>query len=229
MNEVDRIKKAYEDRDAKGKRAFYSLSKPSTLFTIQQREKNILRILSSAGILELHDKKIFDLGCGNGSVLRDFVRFGARPENCFGQDLLPDRIEEARKLSPNMNFLCKNAERLPHNDRIFDIVLCFTVFTSIFDFSMKNNLADEMLRILKPGGLILWYDFLVNNPQNPDVRGLKKKEIHSLFPECDIFLKRITLAPPLTRMLVQFSWLACYCLEKMKLLNTHYLGIIRKK
>jgi len=53
----------------------------------------------------------------------------------------------------------------------------FTVFTSILDISMKQSIAGEMLRVLKPDGIILWYDYYRNNPMNPDVRGVKKREI----------------------------------------------------
>jgi hypothetical protein len=33
-----------------------------------------------------------------------------------------------------------------------------------------------MLRILKPEGMVLWYDYHMNNPGNPDVRGGKELE-----------------------------------------------------
>jgi hypothetical protein len=91
---------------------------------------------------------------------------------------------------------------------------------------MKRNIAKEMLRVLKNHGIILWYDFIYNNPKNPDVRGVKKKEIYELFPSV-IYLNRITLAPPITRLLAPYSYLACYLLEKVKIFNTHYLGIIK--
>jgi hypothetical protein len=48
----------------------------------------------------------------------------------------------------------------------------FTVFTSILDKDMKRNIAAEMLRVLKPKGVIIWYDYFVNNPKNSDVRGV---------------------------------------------------------
>lgn len=104
----------------------------------------------------------------------------------------------------------------------------FTVFTSILDIHMKQSIAGEMLRVLKPDGMILWYDYHMNNPKNPDVRGVKKKEIYDLFPDCDIYLKHITLAPPITRLIAPYSWLTCYLLEKMRVFNTHYMGVIKK-
>src|SRR5207245_4975939 len=103
-----------------------------------------------------------------------------------------------------------------------------TAFTSILDSRMKRTIASEMVRVLKPHGLILWYDYHVNNPRNPDVRGVKKQEIHQLFPGCRIALERITLAPPLVRLLAPYSWLACCLLEGIPFLCTHYLGVIQK-
>jgi len=38
-----------------------------------------------------------------------------------------------------------------------------------------KKIASEMLRVLKVDGITVWYDFHMNNPQNPDVRGVKKK------------------------------------------------------
>jgi len=35
----------------------------------------------------------------------------------------------------------------------------------------------------------------VDNPKNLDVKGVKKDEIYSIFPDCEIFLKHVTLAP----------------------------------
>ena len=42
-------------------------------------------------------------------------------------------------------------------------------------------------------------------------------------------LKRITLAPPLARAIAPYSVILCQILEKIPLLCTHYLGIIKKR
>ena len=75
---------------------------------------------------------------------------------------------------------------------------------------------------------ILWHDYLVNNPWNTDVRGVNKREIQDPFPGCRIKLQRVTLAPPLARLLAPYSFLLCSLLEKIRIFNTHYLGVIRK-
>jgi hypothetical protein len=40
-----------------------------------------------------------------------------------------------------------------------------------------------MLRILKPGGAILWFDFRVNNPANPHVCGVAARDPLAFLPD----------------------------------------------
>ena len=227
--ELERIKTVYEKRKQTIPPDRYSFFNTANLFIVQRRDWKLINILKRAGISFLGDKRILDVGCGGGRELVNLIRYGARPENLYGIDILEDRIAEAKSLHPYIDFRCGDASRLPYPDGYFDIVMQFTVFTSILDRNMKKKIAEEMQRVLKSEGIILWYDYYVNNPMNPDVRGVKKKEIYELFPNCEIYLKRITLAPPLTRLIAPHSQLVCYILEKLKIFNTHYIGFIKKK
>jgi len=229
MNEVERIKKVYNKRKIQQKEKLYSYFNKGKLYIAQEREKIILDLLKKYNFSKLSNKKILDVGCGTGAVLRDFIKYGAKPKYLYGIDLLDDRIEIAKDISPNINFKCGDASNLPYKDESFDIVAQFTVFTSILNKEIKKYIAKEMLRVLKKEGIILWYDFSYNNPRNPDVEGLKKKEIINLFPNCKFTFKRVTLAPPIVRFIVPRSWLLCYLLEKLSFLCTHYLVIIRKE
>jgi ubiquinone/menaquinone biosynthesis C-methylase UbiE len=60
-----------------------------------------------------------------------------------------------------------SAPALSFLDKTFDLVVQSAVFNSILDFEMKQQIASEMLRVLKDDGLILWYDYHVNNLRNP--------------------------------------------------------------
>jgi len=140
-----------------------------------------------------------------------------------------ERVAEAIQLCPTDVKIQKgNAADLQMSDQSFDVVLQSTVFTSVLDSNTKQRMASEMLRVVKQNGLILWYDYHMNNPKNPDVRGVKMREIKRLFPDCDIRLQRITLAPPIARLLAPYSWLLCYFLSRIPWLCSHYIGVIRK-
>lgn len=196
---------------------------------MQELERGILELLMNNGIGSLATKTILEIGCGSGFWLREFIKFGARPENLTGVDLLPWRVSDARSLlPPSVSLNCGNAENLGLPESSFDLVAQFTVFSSILDPNMKANVASEMLRVLKKDGLIVWYDFFIKNPRNPDVRAITKKEIHQLFPGCQIDLRRITVVPPLMGTIAPYSWLLCCLLERTKMFGTHYLAAIRR-
>jgi ubiquinone/menaquinone biosynthesis C-methylase UbiE len=229
--EEARIRAAYAQREARpaiSKRESYF--DRGCLFMMQEQERKMLDLLKRCGRDELQNQKILEVGCGTGGILRKIIRWGARPENVFGLDLVPENIEQARRLSPcAVSLSCGNAADIPHPDATFDMVVQVTAFSSILDPGLKQQIAREMRRVLKADGAVLWLDFFVNNPRNPEVRGIGRKEIRRLFPDCDIALRRVTPAPPLARLLAPYSWLLCDFLAGLAFLDTHYLGLLRPK
>lgn len=225
-DEETRIREAYARRQG-GDR--YSWFNSGHVFRVQECERRLLGLLKRYGHESLQEKKIAEIGCGTGYWLREFVKWGARPENVLGIDLLPNRVAEARRLCPaGVNIVCGNAAALELDDAAFDLVFQSMVFSSILNDEMRQQVASEMMRIMKRDGMAIWYDFHVNNPLNADVRGVKRHEIRRLFAGCRIKLERITLAPPIARRLAPHSWFACYLLERIPWLCTHYLGLIWK-
>jgi len=132
------------------------------------------------------------------------------------------------KVAPGADIRLGDASKLPWPDASFDIVLQSTVFTSILEESLRQAVAEELLRVLRPGGIILWYDFFVNNPKNSDVRGISRREIIDLFPGSKVSSARITLAPPLARFLAPCSRVLCEVLAGLRILDTHLLAVISK-
>jgi|RhiMethySRZTD1v2_1073278.scaffolds.fasta_scaffold209701_2 ubiquinone/menaquinone biosynthesis C-methylase UbiE len=225
--EENRIRQAYDKRANANSR--YSLFEQSQLFRLQQLERALLALLKLDGLDSLRSRKILEIGCGNGYWLRQFIQWGADPERLTGVDLLEDRVADAKKLcSSGVKVHRANAAKLDFPDASFDLVFQATVFTSILDPDLKKQIAAEMIRVTRDEGFLLWYDFRFNNPWNADVQGVKSREIRELFPDCNITLRRVTLAPPLARRLAAYSWLGCCLLEKIPWLCTHYLGLMRK-
>ena len=186
-------------------------------------------MLKRAGVNDLHSKRILEVGCGNGFWLGDFVKWGADPTKITGIDLDARRVAEARRRTPAaVTVRCVDGALLSDPASSYDLVLQSTLFTSVLDHGTRCQIASEMTRVLADDGLILWYDFHVNNPDNANVRRVTKSEIRLMFPRCNVRLERITLAPPLARMVAPWSVSLCAALEMFPPLCTHYLGAIRK-
>ena len=228
-SEIERIKEAYSRRKGVVPASRYSFFSESHIRILQTLEYFLLRGIKNSIGTKLDDCRVLDLGCGDGSHLIKFIGYGAKPSNLYGVDLLEDRIEKAKISYGNLNFKCCDASKLPFADNYFDLVYQFTVFTSILNPEMRSNVANEMLRVVKPEGAILWYDFFVDNPFNKDVKGVKRQELFELFPDCDITISRIVLAPPLQRLIAPWSSFICVFLESLRIFNTHYFAVIKKK
>jgi len=224
--EEQRIRGVYAARPDGDER--YSWLQESYRLMMHSAERGLLRALSHAGYRHLRDAEVLEVGCGTGHWLRAMVEWGVAPEGLVGIDLLGDRLTKARRLlPPSVRLATASGAALPFRDRRFDIVLQSTVFTSILDAGVRARVAEEMRRVLRPGGLILWYDFLVDNPANPNVRGMRRSEVERLFPACTIELSRVTLAPPLARALAGRSSLLAQLLSGVPFLCTHYVGVLR--
>jgi ubiquinone/menaquinone biosynthesis C-methylase UbiE len=226
--DLDRLRLEYADREQRlAGSDIYSLFNPATLFMWQSRQRAVLSVLRRHGCEPLKDCSILELGSGSGGVLLEYLSYGASPQQLHGVELLTNRAMDTHRLLPHVPLANADGQHLPYSANHFDIVLQYTVLSSILDNTIKQNLAREMLRVLrKPQGLILWYDFWLN-PTNRQTRGIRPSEIRQLFPQCIFEFHRITLAPPIVRRLVGTSRLLCQVLEKLTVLNTHYLVAIR--
>lgn len=227
--ELARIRAAYERRGREVPPDLYSDTNPHGAVFQRELEQRVLKLLSLKLVGILARQRVLDVGCGEGRWLRAFIQWGASPENLAGIDLLPERVGVARgACPPAVGVLCGSADQIPFEDGSHDIVLCMNVFSSILSGELRAAIAAEMLRVLRPDGFVLWYDFFVNNPANPDVRGVGKLEIARLFPACDIDLARITVAAPLGRAIASLPYIYA-ALASCRIFCTHYLGWIRKR
>jgi len=226
--DIERMRQEYSRRAARSDtKDLYSDKNPAHRWMISDRQKNVLRLISSINAGDISDLNILEIGCGSGGVIKEFVQFGVTPANLAGVDLLLDRLEQASADLKGCSWINAYGQSLPFQAETFDMLLQFTAYSSILDFDIRKDMAAEMLRVLKPGGNILWYDFIWN-PTNPQTRGIGLKEVKSLFQGCVFSPVRITLAPPLTRLLLpRFPRLADW-LSSLKIFNSHLLVRIQK-
>ncbi len=229
MDELaSKVEVAYARRDREIPTDRYARTTPREICGQHEREFRMMSLLKDVGLASLKNKRVLDIGCGRGATLRLLLEYGAEPANLVGMDLLGDRIEQARHLNPQIKFLCANASNTPFANEEFDLVIQFTTFTSILDGESRKALAMEIQRVLKPAGKFLWYDFMFDNPWNADVRGIRPSEIKRLFPGYKITGTRITLAPPLGRIVARISYALYHVMAQMRPLCTHYLCVLEK-
>lgn len=228
-NEIERLKQEYKDRERRLVDSdIYSLFNQAHLFTIQQRQRALVHVLKKHKLIDLHNLSIFEMGCGSGGVLTEYLNLGALPENLFGIDLMFDRLRHGHHILPNSGVTNADGQSLPFPSGSFDLVVQSTALSSILDGEIRRNISIEMLRVLKPGGVIISYDFWLN-PRNPQTSGIRPSEIRRLFPACEYEFHKITLAPPLARCLVPLSWQLALLLERFLVFNTHYMVLIVPK
>src|SRR5258708_29070553 len=162
--ELSRLKSEYRWRDSGNIPADrYSHFNESALLHSQSLERNLLALLRRHGCTDLHEKKILDVGCGTGGHLQRFLDYGAIPTNLFGIDLMAHRIEQAKQRQPAINWQVGSAHRLPYKDASFDLVMNFVVFSSILDEPLRQQIAGEMWRAVRTGGLLFLFYFLLSH------------------------------------------------------------------
>jgi ubiquinone/menaquinone biosynthesis C-methylase UbiE len=226
--DTQRIAAEYERRAREIPADYYRLSRPANLLMREHTIRACLRLLDQASLFPLNGRRIADIGCGFGGWLVEFLQWGANPQDLAGIDLMPDRFNVARRRVPEADLHLGSAAELPWSAESFDLVSQFLVFHNLLDPQLRQAVAKEMLRILKPGGYILWFDLRVNNPRNHALRALRASEIRALFPNCRIDLRATLLAPPLSRFLAAKAWPLAEMLHGLPFLRTHYAGLIRK-
>ena len=230
QDEQRRIAEVYGSyRDAGHESGKWSPSNPGNAAILQERMGMLLRMLRSMDLPPLASSEILEIGCGAGQVIGELLQHGAEAKSITGLDLLEERLVTARAAHPAIRFLHGNASKIPLPDQSFDLVLLFTVFSSILDERLRNAIAIEIDRVLRRGGAVAWYDFRFNNPWNPHVRGIDAREVASYFPGYSRALRSVTLLPPLARRLGRATATLYPALSRISLLRSHYLGVLLKK
>jgi SAM-dependent methyltransferase len=207
----------------------YSLLQPDVWQSVQERQRAMLGMFAQAGWTHLADRLAVEVGCGAGGNLLELLRLGFAPEHLTGIELLPDRAAHARHVLPAALTLIEgDAIVAPIAPDTQQLVLQSTVFSSLLDRATRVALATAMWRWLAPGGAVLWYDFTVNNPRNPDVRGVPLDEVRALFPQGRVAVRRLTLAPPLARAVCRIHPRLYPMFNAVRPLRTHLLAWIAK-
>ncbi|MFN8795309.1 MAG: class I SAM-dependent methyltransferase [Betaproteobacteria bacterium] len=207
----------------------YDPLRPEVMQARHERLRVLAALLRRHARAPLSELSLLEVGCGDGGNLLDLVGLGFDPARLLANELLPERAAAARaRLPAAVRVLEGDALALPLPDASLDLVLQSTVFSSLLDPGFRARLAARLWAWLKPGGAVIWYDFAVDNPRNPDVAGMPMAELRRLFPAATIDARRLTLAPPLARRAAALHPALPALLNTVPLLRTHRLAWIAK-
>ncbi len=189
-------------------------------------------LFAACGLRPFGARRILDLGCANGKWLALCCeRWGAREDNCYGIDLRSDLIAQWRQENPDSRITLEScpAHETSFKEASFDVVHHSMMLSSIPNQPLRQRVASDMWRLVRPGGFIVSYDFWIN-PINPNTVGITRRELARLFPAGQrVFGRTITLAPPICKALNRLGPAVVLGLERMKIMNSHDLVAVMKR
>ena len=201
---------------------------PAELFMRSRRRQVAAQMLTRAGKFPQRGDPCLEVGYGSLGWMGDLISWGMRTADLHGIELDAERARIVQEALPGAGLKVGDATELPWDDQSFQLVIASTVFTSVPEASDRRLMADEITRVMAPGGVLLWYDFAVNSPTNPYVRRVSRGEVRELFPQLNGAIRSLTLAPPLLRMIAPWSWPLAILLESIPLLRTHLMAVLLK-
>jgi len=104
-----------------------------------------------------HGMSLLDVGCGLGYLGYTFWNYFGKGGSYTGVDIREQLISDAAKTAPewtsdgDASFMVGSVYELPFDDNSFDWVACQTLMIHLVN---PGDALVEMLRVLKPGGMI---------------------------------------------------------------------------
>ena len=226
--ERERMQAAYKTIPVSVTPELYAPWQPAEMLAREQRRRVAATLLRAAGVFPAPGDECLEVGFGSQGWLPDLTAWHVPQRRLHGIELDAARVHAARECFPLADLRIGDATALPWDDGTFRLAIASTVFTSILDPRVRALLAGEIVRVLAPGGALLFYDFAVNSPGNRHVRRVGRRELAGLFPMLSGRVASVTLAPPLARVVAPRSWTIATLLQAIPLLRTHLLAVLVK-
>ncbi len=174
--ETERIRAVYATRDKR--RARHHAIVEAYRWINEERLERTRALVADA--FRGAPPRILDVGCGSGFDLAYWLKSGWPPESLAGVDLVQERVAEAQSRCPGVDVRVTSGTTLPFQDGSFHVATAVTVFSSILDEPARRALFAEIIRVVRPGGMVLVYDFVVRKPGNRDVIPMDLRQLRAL-------------------------------------------------
>ena len=171
----------------------------------------LIKSLLKTKRLKTENMHLLDVGCGIGKI---HARLGTSFASILGVDVSHESIAKAKLDFPEHTYLVYDGQRLPVETASLDMTLAICVFHHVPPNEWQN-LASEMMRALRPGGVAF---VIEHNPWNPVTRRivnkcpidrdavlLTRRTTRTLFKNAGakkIFARTIISIPPKTNFLM---------------------------
>ena len=209
------------------------LRNPEVLFQTLARDAAMVRALGWINP-QPQSARVLDVGCGDGDSLWILLRLGFEPSNLFGVDIQEDKILQAKIKSPRVNFECANATSLGFRNDAFDIAMESMMFLQLTDDAIARQIAAEMIRVTRPGGILLVSDWRYSRPGSQEFKGVSPRRIADLYQVgtrtdvCRTF--RGPLVPPIGRLLSRRLSSVYFVIHALfPFLAAHTITVLRKR
>jgi SAM-dependent methyltransferase len=203
VSEFDRYSDSYEEavddaiKFGGAEHAFYLEAKARALLELVRSE------LGDPGRVHA-----LDVGSGPGSLHPYLLQIG----DLEGVDVSQALVERAAGANPEVRYRRYDGRTLPFPDADFDLAFAVNVFHHV-ELPDRANLATELARVVRPGGIVAVFE---HNPLNPltrlvvarcefdeGVELLRTREVRAL-------LEQAGLQPIERRYILFFPWRAAF-------------------
>lgn len=173
-------------------------------------------------------EEILDVGCGSGWWLEQLAERQDAHARLHGVEILPERVEAARRRAVGATVTVADARALPYPDDLFQVVSLFTVLSSLSDRGTVARVLAEAWRVLAPGGVLLVWEPRIPNPFNPRTTMVTLRVVTNALPEASIEVRTTTVLPVLARRLGSRTARLYPRLARIGLVRTHQLIAVRR-
>ena len=219
--ERHRIGAVYRSYDEDGSTRRWDADQPGNAAILAERSHAVEQLFE--GVAE--PARTLELGCGTGKVLAELpIGGGLR----LGVDVLGSRLRQATGSGRVLSFVRADGVELPLAGSSIDLAVAFTLFSSVLENGIREEIAHEVTRVVRPGGHLLWYDLRRTNPRNRQVRPVTRRELGTLFPDWTVEVTSCTLLPPLARRLGPTTSRCYRHLARLGFLRTHLVGLLTR-